>query len=54
MGFARRHAAELRKEARQLRAMGLKTLADDREKQSEIFERIADEAQAERDADDAR
>lgn len=47
MGFARAHARDLRREAEQLRGMGLNNLAKDRDEQADLFERIADEAAAE-------
>lgn len=48
MGFAKRRAAELRYEARQLREIGLNDLADEREREAAIFERVADEISADR------
>lgn len=47
MGFARRHASDLRREARQLRCIGLNSLATEREHQAEVFERIADDVEME-------
>lgn len=46
MAFARKMARELREEARQLEAMGFRSIAEDRIIQSEIYERVADEVES--------
>jgi hypothetical protein len=47
MGFARQLARELRQEARQLRAMGLNSIAEKRDNEAEMYESLADQADAE-------
>lgn len=49
MGFARKHAGDLRDEARQLEALGFSTLAKDRLRESELYDRVADEVEGSED-----